>query len=601
MQCALTALQESVFQHNQYEGPGYKMFSMVRSIVILTFLLSSVSLWAFDKQQPSYPSFEYDVAKIHEIKPHRRTIPHEGVRAGFNQLRLTLTVSPTGEVLDADANGDKEILKLWPKLKSEVLQWKFLPFTDNGKAITAQVEEYLNLVPPERHPKLHVTPPVLRADSQVAMTLSRSGCMGSCPAYTVTVSTEGIVFDGGFSVVAAGKHRDTASPTAVRELAKKFIDDDFYSMEEKYVAGVTDCPTYVLSISIDGHNKEVMDYVGEWEGMPGVIAELEEDVDTFARTERWIEGGKGLVEALKAEKYDFTTVSAQVILKEAATRGEVATMKELLQAGVPLRPLPAPKPKESYMGIPFDHVGWLNAASRHGDALQVFIDAGASKHDQEDKDLALVQAADSGDVSSVRALIGYGANPNVDLSKLIVTESGGGMTMQGQGAGSVLIKAAHSGNPDMVREILRYHPNLEAKDREGKTAIFAAGDYLNTDKDGARVECIRLLIQAGANVNARDDDGNTPLHETFLTDVEEELLRLGANVNAQNSDGETPIFTTVDDEAIPLFIAHGADLSIHNKKGQTVVQAAQQKGPQRQEVLRNAIQGLNQRPQSNSK
>jgi ankyrin repeat protein len=55
-------------------------------------------------------------------------------------------------------------------------------------------------------------------------------------------------------------------------------------------------------------------------------------------------------------------------------------------------------------------------------------------------------------------------------------------------------------------------------------------------------------------VNARDNDGNTPLHETFLTDVEEELLKLGADVNARNKDGETPIFTTVDSDAMPLFL-----------------------------------------------
>ena len=435
----------------------------------------------------------------------------------------------------------------------------------------------------------------------MAVTLSRSGCLGTCPAYSVTVSTEGIVFDGGFNATAAGKHTDRADPVAVRKLARQFIDSDFYSMDAQYVAGVTDCPTYVLSISIDGHRKEVMDYVGEWVGMPAVVSELEENVDEIARTERWIEGKEGLVAALKAEKFSFATFSAQVMLKEAASRGEVATMKEFLAAGVPLRPLAAPKPKEKYSAIPFEHVGWLNAASRHFEAIQVFIDAGASRADQEDKDLALAGAAESGDVSAVRTLIRYGANPNVNLSKLIVTDSSGGMKLRDKRNRNVLIYAARSGNPEVVREILRYHPNLEARDYDGKTAIFAAGEYSSSDKDGARVECVRLLVKAGANVNARDDDGNTPLHETFLTDVEEELLKLGANVNAQNKDGETPIFTTVDDDAIPLFIAHGADLTIRNKNGETVLEAAHQKGPQRQKVLSEAIEALNQRPQSNSK
>ena len=38
------------------------------------------------------------------------------------------------------------------------------------------------------------------------------------------------------------------------------------------------------------------------------------------------------------------------------------------------------------------------------------------------------------------------------------------------------------------------------------------------------LECVRRLAQAGASVNAHDNEGNTPLHATFLTDVEEELL-----------------------------------------------------------------------------
>jgi ankyrin repeat protein len=77
--------------------------------------------------------------------------------------------------------------------------------------------------------------------------------------------------------------------------------------------------------------------------------------------------------------------------------------------------------------------------------------------------------------------------------------------------------------------------------------------------------------------------------------VESELLKLGADVNARNKEGETPIFTTVDDRAISLFINHGADLTIRNNKGQTVVDAAKVRGLVRQEVLRKAIENLSQR------
>jgi ankyrin repeat protein len=514
-----------------------------------------------------------------------------GVVAGCNQLRLALTVSPAGEVVNVEATGDDAALKFWPSLQAEVRQWKFVPFEQNGNAVTADVEEYLDLVPPERLPKKHVAAPVLTPNSRVSISLRRSGCLGS-PAYTVKVSTSEIVFDGGFFVVAQGKHTAGTNAKKVRDLAKRFVAADFYSMDDKYVASVTDNPAYVLSVDIDGHAKEVEDYVGQWVGMPAVIRELEDGVDAFATTERWINGGEGLVQALQAERFNFQSQEVQTILKEAASRGQSETVHELVSAGVPLDPLPAPKTGTRSNTSASAALGLLTAAGGNLGALQVLLDAGVSRNNQSDKDLALLSAAQSGNLQAVRRLIAFGANPNADFSNASVTDSTGTVSRPGKDVGNVLISAALSGNPDVVREILQYHPNLEARDREGKTAVFAAGEYLTSDKEGARVECVRLLAQAGANVNARDNDGNTPLHEILLTDVEEELLKLGPNVNARNNDGETPIFTNVDDDSMSLFIEHGADLNIRNSKGETVVDAAAREGPARQAALRKALEKL---------
>jgi hypothetical protein len=84
---------------------------MTRIIIAFSCLLSSIFLWALNDKPPSYPSYDYEVARAHEIKPHRRTIPMEGVPPGFNQLRLTLIVSPTGEVVNADASAAPNILE----------------------------------------------------------------------------------------------------------------------------------------------------------------------------------------------------------------------------------------------------------------------------------------------------------------------------------------------------------------------------------------------------------------------------------------------------------------------------------------------------------
>ena len=442
---------------------------------LITLVLVHGSLLAPHSPNSSYPSISYEAARSHEVKPHRRTIPVDGVRPGFNQLHLTLIVSPTGDVMKADASGSDADLKYWPMLQGEVGQWRFEPFEKNGVPVTVEVEEYIDLVPPERLPKRHVTAPAIRPDSKVSVTLERTGCFGSCPSYTVAMSTAGIVFAGRGFVVAEGQHTDTVDVDDVRKLAKRFVDADFYSLDDSYSASATDLPMYVLTISIDGRQKQVIDYEGAWEGMPAVVNELEERVDALARTQRWIEGDEGLVPALKAEKFDFQSFAAQTMLKAAAAHGKTATVQQFLEAGVPLKPFPAPKVDKQQFGSSFQPIGLLTSASHYPATLQELISAGAGRNDQGDKDLALVGAAESGSVEAARALIAYGANPNADLRKLTVTQEGGAMTLQGPGSGSILIYAAESGNPEMVREILKYHPKLETRDRDGKTAIFQRG------------------------------------------------------------------------------------------------------------------------------
>jgi hypothetical protein len=72
----------------------------------------------------------------------------------------------------------------------------------------------------------------------------------------------------------------------------------------------------------------------------------------------------------------------------------------------------------------------------------------------------------------------------------------------------------------MVAEILRHHPNVDARDDQGRTAIVLwrgsittiriprsddkRADHVPTDDPGAVID---LLARAGADLNARDQSG----------------------------------------------------------------------------------------------
>jgi hypothetical protein len=131
----------------------------------------------------------------------------------------------------------------------------------------------------------------------------------------------------------------------------------------------------------------------------------------------------------------------------------------------------------------------------------------------------------------------------------------------------VLMAAATSGSPAMVREILKSHPNVSAKaschhcEHDGRTALMevAAHDFWGVAFEDV-LEVAQLLIQSGADVNARDKHGNTALilcvrHTNKLALP---LIQAGADVSAYNDEGVTALSNAYDDDLKRLLTEHGA-------------------------------------------
>ena len=107
-------------------------------------------------------------------------------------------------------------------------------------------------------------------------------------------------------------------------------------------------------------------------------------------------------------------------------------------------------------------------------------------------------------------------------------------------------KAAKDGNITAVRQHLAAGTYVDVKgDQDGWTALCVSA-FLG------HKEIAELLIANGADVNAKNGDSHTPLHQAFKTQYNKELIELlianGADVNAKDDRGRTPL-----DYAIRMF------------------------------------------------
>ena len=222
--------------------------------------------------------------------------------------------------------------------------------------------------------------------------------------------------------------------------------------------------------------------------------------------------------------------------------------------------------------------------------IELLLKAGADANAAVTQgETALMTAARSGNVAAAKVLLDHGAA--VDTRE----------DWRGQTA---LMWAVSERHPDMARELIAHGADVnlqsavqhwerqvtaEPRDKwlppGGMTPLlFAARDNC--------LECARILIEHGANVNATDPDGIGTVLSAAINghyDVAIFLLDHGANPNLADKTGRTALYSAVDDHTMPAsnrpspkeidnehtsldlvkaLLAHGADVNAQLVKQQ---------------------------------
>ena len=103
--------------------------------------------------------------------------------------------------------------------------------------------------------------------------------------------------------------------------------------------------------------------------------------------------------------------------------------------------------------------------------------------------------------------------------------------------------SAKDGRTEWVEELIKSRADVNMKDIVGRTALINAAEY-------GRIDCVRLLLKAGSDVNVCTEMNSNYTHDhTALSkaackgeaEIFDMLLEAGADVNMKNSLGRTAL------------------------------------------------------------
>ena len=159
--------------------------------------------------------------------------------------------------------------------------------------------------------------------------------------------------------------------------------------------------------------------------------------------------------------------------------------------------------------------------------------------------------------------------------------------------GKLLHTAYSTGSEAAVKLLIEKGADVNARNSAGATLLLRTltPSLMTTETGTAEAAIVKLLLQHGADVNAADADGSTAIHRVTGHKDDWELMVLlvtkGANVNAKTKSGDRPLHTALrhgrPKDTMLAIVEHliwkGADINACNELGETALHIAASANP----------------------
>lgn len=137
---------------------------------------------------------------------------------------------------------------------------------------------------------------------------------------------------------------------------------------------------------------------------------------------------------------------------------------------------------------------------------------------------------------------------------------------------NLLFSAIRGNKYGNLRELVKRGINFKKRGREDKSLLHFFKGYENETTFDEQIT--EYLLTLGMDVNAQDENGNTPLHYVWKLSQAKLLMQHGSDVHVRNKNGQSVLHTAArleDTELIRYLVSKGLNINDRDNEGNTAL------------------------------